>query len=90
MHDFSTQFNLTGVAVAQSDTVNLVAPNHLKSIIFFASGTVSIVDSNGTTFALTLPAAADGGVYPWQLTMNIRRVNDTGTSLTDAQMLGLR
>jgi len=82
-----TAFNT--VPVVQSDETVLDPP--LKGIYVFAEGDLKYRNGIGDEITLTLPASADaGGSYPFFLFGRIDKVFDTGTTLTDAQMLGLR
>lgn len=76
------------VAVTQSNTVN--EPFSLRGLDIFVAGTVKVTTIDDVDIAVTFPAAAAGGSYPYRWEGQIKRVWDTGTSLTDAQMVGLR
>jgi hypothetical protein len=73
--------------IVQSDTAEYSPP--LKGIIILAAGDLKFDDVEGNTVTRTFVAAASGGAYPYTLELHIRRVYDTGTTLTDAQMIGL-
>lgn len=79
---------LTVQAVVQSDTTEY-APGALKGLLILAAGTLVFVDGEGVTSTVVFPAAAAGGAYPFFFEVDIRKVMDTNTTLTDAQMLGL-
>ena len=69
-------------AVTQHDTI--ADPNGpFIGIRFDAAGAVSLVSGNGAVHALNVSA----GEY-WPGT--VLRINDTGTALTDAQMVGFK
>lgn len=80
--------NLRGVAIVQSDTTVYDPP--LLALEIFTTGDVSIVQPDGTTVTKTFPAAADGGAYPYRWWIRIRQVKDTGTTVADAALLGIR
>lgn len=76
-------------AIVQSDTTVISPP--LRGIECFTTGTLKVREAgSGTTFALTLPAVADGGYVPYVLEMNIDKVFNTDTSIADAALLGIR
>lgn len=66
-------------AIVQSDTVNL--PQDMV-IYCNAAGDVSVLDHYGTTMVYTVTA---GQIIP----VIAKRVNDTGTTLTDGQLIGM-
>ncbi len=57
----------------------------IRAIDLFADGTVSVVDIEGTVVARNFINVAPA--FRW--VVQVRRVNATGTSLTNAQMEGL-
>jgi hypothetical protein len=80
-------YSLTVHPIVQSDSTVIDPP--LKAIVILAAGDLSFVDSEDSTVTKTFPDAASGGAYPFVLPCRIRQVKDTGTTLTDAQMIGL-
>lgn len=77
------------VAVAQSDTVNQTAI--IQELHLLASGTVVIIPAKddgtaGTAYTLIIPAT--GFQVPYIVKIPVLRINDTNTTLTDAQMVG--
>ena len=79
-------------AIVQSDSAN--QSYRLGGIIVNAAGTLKVGDPLGNTFTFTFTAfVAAGGVYsvfPARLDLDIVKVFDTGTTIADADMIGLR
>lgn len=75
-------------AVVQSDSTEY-KPGELKGLLILAAGNLALVDGEGTSRTIVFPAAADGGCYPFLLELDIRKVMDTNTTLTDANMMGV-
>lgn len=79
--------NLTVLPIVQSDTDLLSPP--AKMIVILAAGDLKFTDTEGNTVTATFPPQTAGGAYPFVLPCRISKVFDTGTTLTDAQMIGL-
>lgn len=80
-------------AIVQSDSANQTY--RLGGIIVNAAGTLKVGDPLGNTFTFTFtefnPAAAGAySVFPARLDLDIVKVFDTGTTIADADMIGLR
>lgn len=84
---FEELTNWTLKPIVQSDTTVYNPP--LKAIDILAAGDLAVIDSEGTAATITFPAVAAGGSYPHRWVCRVRQVLDTGTTLTDAQMVGL-
>lgn len=80
--------NLRGIPIVQSDTTIYSPP--LLGLEIFTPGDVAIVTPDGTAITKTFPAVADGGEYPVRWWLRIRQVMNTGTSVADAALLGLK
>lgn len=80
--------NLTIVPLTLSDTIQHTA-KPIKEIVVFKAGTLKIEDIEGNVQTLTFPAAAEGGCYPCRIECMIRKVYDTDTDLTAADILAL-
>lgn len=78
----------TSFEVVQSDSTIYEPP--LYGLIVWAPGDLSYKNERGSTITRTFPAVAAGGYYPVAFITKIRQVLDTSTTLTDAQILGLR
>ena len=78
----------TPVAITQSDTTVYDPP--LYGVVVLATGNLSIVNEQGETITRTFPTAANGGGYPFTFVARIRQVLASTTTLTDAEMIGLR
>lgn len=79
---------LNAVAIVQSDSTVYDPP--LKFLVISGVGTVTFKNEKNVSIAFVAPAVADGGSYPFILPGRIRQVMDTGTSVTDANLTGLR
>lgn len=79
-------------AIVQNDSAN--QPYRLGGIIVNAPGTLKVGDPYGNTFTFTFTAfVAAGGAFstfPARLDLDIIKVFDTGTTIADADMIGLR
>lgn len=80
--------NLRGIPIVQSDTTVYDPP--LLALDIFTAGDVAIVTPDGTAITKTFPAAADGGGYPYRWWIRIRQVLDTGTTVADDDLLGIK
>lgn len=65
--------------LAADDDAAIAAGILYKAVVFFASGSLDIVDSAGNTETVTMPA---GGIYPVQ---NYGATDTAGTTLTADQ-----
>lgn len=72
--------------IVQSDTTVIDPP--LKGIVLLEGGALKYRDTEGNEVTKTFPAIGAGGFYPFDFAMRIDMVFDTGTALTDAQMIG--
>lgn len=80
--------NLRGIPIVQSDTTVYDPP--LLALDVFTTGDVAIVTPDGTAITKTFPTAANGGRYPHRWWIRIRQVLDTGTTVADAALLGIK
>jgi hypothetical protein len=67
----------------------------LSGVIVNAEGTLAVVDPYGNSFTFTFaefnPAAAGAySIFPARLDIEIDKVLNTGTTIADADMIGLR
>lgn len=65
----------------QSDTVDL--PFDSRGVLVFAAGDISFITTTGQTETWTIGASAP---LPFMVPVYVRRIRDTGTTLTDSQM----
>jgi len=72
----------------QSDSTVYDPP--LYGVDIFTTGAVSIVTPQGDTITKTFPTAANGGHYPYRWIIEIRSLLDTGTTVTDANLVILK
>lgn len=82
------------VSVTQSDTTEF-GKQPLKAIMILtadasSADTIKITDTAGNDVTITLPLFVAGAAYPVVLPFGIRKVWATGTTLEDAEMLGIR
>lgn len=75
----------THVAIVQSDTVD--QGNTLRGIEIWAEGTISAVTTMGYTIPTRTITAA---MLPFKWVGQFKRINDTGTTIADGDMSGLR
>jgi hypothetical protein len=76
-------------AIVQSNTTVIDPP--LRGLEIFVAGTLTVREAGSkTVFELEYPDQAAGGSYPAILIMNIDQVRDSGTDMTDAQLLGFK
>lgn len=57
-----------------------------RGVDIFAAGDISITDVEDNTITVTIPAAA----LPFRWAVQIRRVNSTGTTIANTDIIGLR
>lgn len=80
--------NRTFVAIVQSGDFVRTKLKPLQGVIILSAGDLKFTDIEDNTYTVTFPTAANGGSYPFDFKGRIRKIFDTGTTLTDAQMLG--
>jgi hypothetical protein len=78
------------VPIVQTDVFTEVYDPPLYGIDVFAPGNLRVVLSDGSNFTKTFPTAANGGFYPYRWVAQIRRVVDTNTTISNANLIGLR
>ena len=93
MYDYAKQL-FSGVAITQSDTTEYTK-RPLKAIIILtadasSADTIKITDVEGVAHTLTLPLFAAGAAYPITIPIAATKVWATGTTLEDAEMIGIR
>lgn len=79
--------NLTAVnieAVSKSDTTIINPP--FKYLLILGAGALAIQNHEGANVTVTFPT----GSYPFLLPGRVRRIYDTGTTLTNSQIFGIR
>ena len=84
-------YSPTAVVINTSGGDQTFARNQtLLGLDVFTTGDVSIETLDGTTITKTFPTAANGGCYPCRWLIQIRKIFDTATTVTDANLVGLR
>jgi hypothetical protein len=78
--------NRTTRPIVQSDSTVISPP--LKGIVLLEGGALHYRDTAGNEVTKTFPTMAGGGIYPFVFEMRIDKVFDTGTVITDDQMIG--